>query len=89
MGVPFVHVAWSQNNFKGLKWIFDEGMLDNEQVFKETIKRVLKTDGATRQKLLEHLRLNSLKSLYDWLEGVEGVSEGLFDKLDDFFEVLN
>ena len=64
-------------------------MLGNEQVFKDTIKRVLKTDGATRQKLLEHLRLNSLESLDDWLECVEGVSEGLFDKLDDFFEVLN
>lgn len=72
-------VAFKENGFQGFKWIFDKGMENNQEVFKNAITDILKEKN-TKQRIMGLLGEQSDANYSKWVRE-------LSDNLDGFIMV--
>ncbi len=73
-------MSYSQNGFKGHKWVFHKDMVGKEAVFRSEIFKNLRDNSELRSRLMGHLN-KSKKELKVWIKDLE-------DNFNDFYEVI-
>lgn len=73
-------MSYSQQKFKGHKWIFHKDMIGSEEIFKSEIFKNLRENSELRQRLMGHLNMNK-RQLKTWVDALES-------NFDSFIEVV-